>query len=160
MCFSNTENFPYPRRNGISTDRPVLPIVTPKQRGHMQSIRLLTKRFSMPQIGLQIKIGKRLTLEWDSVQIWGGRWCGQSVLPPDKGIKIPAWCWSKRCWLSIHNKVKSEQCFTVTSAKRKAVLQVSWRGVREEASAQLYNNDNKHSTSQGSKHLQEGGCCK
>ena len=27
MCFSNTENFPYPRRNGFSTDQPVLPIV-------------------------------------------------------------------------------------------------------------------------------------
>ena len=30
-CFSNTKNFPYPRRNGFSTDRPVLPIVTQKR---------------------------------------------------------------------------------------------------------------------------------
>ena len=35
MCFSNTENFPYPRKNGFSTDWPVLPIVTQKERGHM-----------------------------------------------------------------------------------------------------------------------------
>ena len=30
MCFGNTKNFPYTRRNGFSTDRPVLPIVTLK----------------------------------------------------------------------------------------------------------------------------------
>ena len=55
MCFSNAENFPYPRRNGFSIDRPVLPIVTQKEREHMQSIRLLPKKFSMPQISLEIK---------------------------------------------------------------------------------------------------------
>ena len=31
MYFINTENFPYPRRNGFSTDWPVLPIVTLKR---------------------------------------------------------------------------------------------------------------------------------
>ena len=39
MCLSNTENFPYPRRNGFSTDMPMLPIVTPqKKRSHLRSI--------------------------------------------------------------------------------------------------------------------------
>ena len=60
----------------------------------------------------------------------------------------------------MHNKAQAEQHFTVTSAKRVAVLQVSLKVVREEAGAQLSNKDNKHSTSQGSKCLQEGGCCK
>ena len=62
VCFSNTENFPYPRRNGFSTDQSVLPIITPKQRGQMQSIWLLPKRFSMPQISLQIKIRVKINI--------------------------------------------------------------------------------------------------
>ena len=57
MGFSNTENFPYPRRNGINTDWPVLPIVTPKQKGHTQPISLLPKMFSMPQISTSNKHG-------------------------------------------------------------------------------------------------------
>ena len=36
MCFSNTENFPYPRRNGFSTDWPVVPIVVQKGRSAQQ----------------------------------------------------------------------------------------------------------------------------
>ena len=43
----------------------------------------------------------------------------------------------QRCWLSIHNKVKSEQCFAVTSAIRVAVFQASLEVVREEAGANL-----------------------
>ena len=66
----------------------------------------------------------------------------------------------KRCWLSTHNKVKSEQCFAVTSAKRVAVFQANLKVVREDAGAQLSKRDNKRSTSQGSNHLQEGGRCK
>ena len=62
---------------------------------------------------------------WDSIRIWGGRWPRQSTLPPGTGMRIAAWYWRKRYWLSIHNKVKSEQCFTVTSAKRVAVFKVS-----------------------------------
>ena len=49
--------------------------------------------------------------------------------------------------------VKSEQCFTVISAERVAVFQASLKAVREEAGAQLFNEDNKCSKSQGSKHL-------
>ena len=66
----------------------------------------------------------------------------------------------KRYWLSIHNKVKSEQHFAVTSAKRVAVFQASLKVVREEVGAQLSKRDNKCSTSQGSNCLQEGGHCK
>ena len=97
---------------------------------------------------------------WDSIWIWGGRWPSQSVSKPDKGMKIVAWYWRKRCWLSIHNIVKSEQYFTGTSAKRVAVFQASLKVVREEAGAQLSNKDNKCSTSQGIKYLWEGGHCK
>ena len=35
----------------------------------------------------------------------------------------------------MHEKVKSEQCFVVTSAKRVAVFQASLKLVREEAGA-------------------------
>ena len=66
----------------------------------------------------------------------------------------------KKVWLSTHNKVKSEQCFAVTHAKRVAVFQASLNAVREDVGAQLSKKDNKHSTSQGSNHLQEGGFCK
>ena len=68
MCFSNTKNFPYPRRNGFSTDQPVLPIVTQKKRSQMQSIWLHLKWFSTSQISLQMKnrtkinIGVRLNM--------------------------------------------------------------------------------------------------
>ena len=51
----------------------------------------------------------------------------------------------------MHNKVKSEQCFAVLSVKRVAVFQAHLKVVREEATAQLSNKGNKHSTSQGSK---------
>ena len=60
----------------------------------------------------------------------------------------------------MHNKVKSEQHFAITSVKRVAVFQASLKVVREEVGAQLSNKENKHSTSQGSKHLWEGGHCK
>ena len=46
-----------------------------------------------------------------------------------------ALCCRKRCWLSTHNKVKSEQCFAVTSAKRVAVFQANLKVVREDAGA-------------------------
>ena len=49
----------------------------------------------------------------------------------------------KRCWLSIHNKVKSEQHFAVTSAKRVAVFQANLKIVRAEVGAQLSKRDNK-----------------
>ena len=61
----------------------------------------------------------------------------------------------KRYWLSTHNKVKSEQCFAVTSAKRVAVFQASFKVVREDMGGQLSKRDNKCSTSQGSNHLRE-----
>ena len=48
----------------------------------------------------------------------------------------------------MQNKVKSEQSFAVTSAKRVAFFQASLKLVREEAGAQLSNNDNKCSISQ------------
>ena len=79
------------------------------------------------------KIGQWLTLEWDSKWISGERWSRPSVLPPDMGMKIVAWQWIKGCWLSIHNKVKTEQSFTVRSANRIAVFQASLKVVREEA---------------------------
>ena len=60
----------------------------------------------------------------------------------------------------MHNKVTSEQHFAVTCGKRIPFFQASLKLVREEAAAQLSNNDNKCSTSQESKHLWEGGCCK
>ena len=41
----------------------------------------------------------------------------------------------------MHNKVKSEQCFAVLSAQRVAVFQASLKLVREEAGAQLSDND-------------------
>ena len=63
VCFSNTKNLPYPRRNGFNTDRPVLPIVTQKKGSHTWSIRLHPNWFSMSQIRLQIKkTWKRLYL--------------------------------------------------------------------------------------------------
>ena len=43
----------------------------------------------------------------------------------------------------MHNKVKLETCFTVTSVKRIAILQASLKLVREGAGAQLHNMDNK-----------------
>ena len=59
----------------------------------------------------------------------------------------------------MQNQVKSEQWFAVTRAKWVAVFQASLKVVRQEAGAQLFNIDNKHLRSQGSKHLWEGGCC-
>ena len=47
MCLSNTKNFPYPRRNGFSTDRQMLPIVTQKKRSYTSSIWLCPKWFGM-----------------------------------------------------------------------------------------------------------------
>ena len=52
---SNTQNFPYPRRNCFSTYWYVLVFVTQKQKGHPRSIQHLPKRPCMPQICLQIK---------------------------------------------------------------------------------------------------------
>ena len=158
MCFSNTKNLPYPRRNGFSTDWPMFPIATQKERGHMQSISLPPTWFSICQISLQIKkTGHRLiTLEWHSMWTSGGNDPRWSVLPPDMGMKIAAWCWKKRFWLPIHNKVTTEQCFAVTSAKGVAVFKASLKVLREEPGAQISNKDNKHSTSQGSKCLWEG----
>ena len=97
-------------------------------------------------------------LEWDSIWTWGGRWPRWSVLPPDWGMEMAALHWRKRCWLSTHNKVKSEQCIAATSSKRVEVFQASLKVVREEVGSQLSKSDNKYSTSQGSNHLPEGGC--
>ena len=130
MYFSNTKNFLYPRRNDFSTDRPCAAYCYPKKRSHMWSIWLLPKWFSnVSNKPSNKKTGQRLTLMWDSVWIWGGRWPRWSVLPPGIGMRIAAWCWRKSCWLSIHNKVKSEQCFTVTSAKRVAAFHTSLKQV-------------------------------
>ena len=57
----------------------------------------------------------------------------------------------------MHNEVKSEQHFVVTSDKRVDVLHVNLKIVREEAGAQFSYKDNKYSTSQCSKYLHEGG---
>ena len=56
----------------------------------------------------------------------------------------------------MHNKVKPEQYFTVSSTKKVNVFQVSLTAVREEASTQPSNKYNKHLTSLGSKHLHDG----
>ena len=56
----------------------------------------------------------------------------------------------------MHNKVKSEQHFAVTNAKRVSVFQASLNLVQE-ACVQL---SNKCSTSHGSKHLCDVGQCK
>ena len=137
MCFSNTKNFPYPRRNGFCTDRPVLPIVAQKKESYMQSIWLHPKCFSTSQISLQIKnrakinIGVRLNMNLRGKMTW------MICLVTRQGNENSSMMLPKRCWLSIHNKAKSEQCFAVTSAKRVAVFQASWKVVREEAGAQL-----------------------
>ena len=151
MCLNSTENLPYTRSNGFSTDRPVLPIVTSEQRCYTQSIWLLSKRLSMSRISLHIKHRAKFNTEQDSIHIWGRRWPNWSILPPDSGRKIAAWHWRKRCWLSMHNKVKSGQSFSVKSAKRVPASHVCLKLVRKEAGAQLSNNDNKYSTFQGSK---------
>ena len=68
MCFGNTKNFPYPRRNGFSTDRPVLPIVTQKREVTCDPSDFFLNGFSTSQISLQIKnrtkinIGVRLNM--------------------------------------------------------------------------------------------------
>ena len=49
--------------------------------------------------------GQRFTLELNSVHIWGGWWPGWSNLQPDVGMKVAAWHWRKRCWLSITTKL-------------------------------------------------------
>ena len=41
----------------------------------------------------------------------------------------------KKALLSLHNKVKSEQCYTVTSDKRVAVFKAGLKSVKEEANA-------------------------
>ena len=53
------------------------------------------------------------------------------------------------------NKVKSEQCFSVTSDKRVVVLQAGFKLVTKETRKQLSNSYSKHSSSQGSKCLHE-----
>ena len=85
-----------------------------------------------------------------TICIWGGRWPNWSILPPDAGTKLAAWCWREWCWLSMCNMVKSEYHFAVTSAKRVAVLQANSKLVSEEARPQLPNEDNECSTFHGS----------
>ena len=143
MCFSSMKNFPYPRRNGFSTDRRVLPIVTQKKRSHMQPIWLCCKWFITSQISLQIKnrtkinIGVRLNMNLR------GKMTQMIRLATIQGNENSSMTLKKRCLLSIHNKVKSQQCFAVTSAKRVAVFQASLKVLREEVGAQLSNKDNK-----------------
>ena len=60
----------------------------------------------------------------------------------------------------MHNQVKSEQSFPVTSTKRVAIFQASLKLVRKEAGSQFSNKDNTHLTSHESKCLCEVGCCK
>ena len=57
-------------------------------------------------------------------------------------------------------KLNQNNGFAVASVKRVAVFQASLRVVREEAGAHRSKRDNNCSTSQGSEHLWEGGCCK
>ena len=66
----------------------------------------------------------------NSTHIWVGRWSDQSVLPPDTRIKIAAWYWRERYWLSMHNKGKSEP-LAVISTKRVAIFQGNLKLVRE-----------------------------
>ena len=57
----------------------------------------------------------------------------------------------------MHNKVKSEQCFAVISAKKVAIFQASLKLVREDEKPQLSNMHNKCLTPHRSNHLWEGG---
>ena len=57
----------------------------------------------------------------------------------------------------MQNKVKSEQHFAVTSAKRVAAFQAISTLVVEETGAQLSNIDNKYLTSHGSNYLIKWG---
>ena len=151
MHFGNTKNFPYERRNGLAQMGLCCLLLPQKMRSHTRSIWLLPKWFSMTQISLQIKnwakinIGVRLNMNLRGKMTW------MICLATRQGNENSSMMLKKRCCLSIHNKVKSEQCFAVTSAKRVPVFQVSLKVVREEAGAQLSSKDNKHTTSQGSK---------
>ena len=60
----------------------------------------------------------------------------------------------------MYNKSRLEQCFVVTLANRVAVFQASFKSVREEAGAQLYNSDNNCSTPQSSNGYEEEGVVK
>ena len=59
----------------------------------------------------------------------------------------------------MHNKVKSEQCFAVTSAKKVAFFQLNYKLRGEEAGTQLSSKDNKHLTSHILTHLCEETHC-
>ena len=49
----------------------------------------------------------------------------------------------------MYNKVKSEQCFAATSAKKVAIFQGSLKLVTEDVKVKLFNKDNKHSAFDG-----------
>ena len=121
MYLSITSNLPSSRRNSVSIYWYVLLIVTKNREATCTDFFVKSSAWHKYTFK---NTGQRKMLELESVWIWSGRWSGQSILPPDTGIKIAAWSWRKRCWLSVHNKVKSG-CFAVTSAKRVAVFQTS-----------------------------------
>ena len=165
IYFSNTKNFPYPRRNDFSIDRPCCLLLPQKKRTHMQSIWPHPKWFSTSQINLQIKNRAKINIGMSLNMNLRVKITQIICLATRQGNENSSMMLKKKvhCVLVIiliHNKVKSEQHFTVTSAKGVTVFQASLKVVREEAGAQLSKKDNKCSTSQGSKLFCEGGHCK
>ena len=55
MYLSNTENFPFPRRNDFSTDQPVLPFSPQNREVTCDPSGFFPKMFNTPQINLQMK---------------------------------------------------------------------------------------------------------
>ena len=97
ICFNDTKNFPYPRRNTYSTDWSVMPIATQEHINYMWSIQLPHKRFSMLQITLWIKYRANINFGLIvNLNLW--REMTWSIhLATKAEIKIAAWCWWKRC---------------------------------------------------------------
>ena len=88
----------------------MLPIVIQEQWGLMKSIQLLPTRLSTVYISLQIKFRAKVNngVRFNKY-IWGRRWPGQSILPPEAWIKTAAWCWRKVL------KISAEQCYIRTT---------------------------------------------
>ena len=94
----------------------------------MQSILLCPKLFSRSQISLQIKnrtkinIGVRLNMNLR------GKMTQMICLATRQGNENSIMMLKKKILIiNIYNKVKSEQCITVTIGKRVAVFQASLR---------------------------------
>ena len=66
MCFSNTENFPYPRSNHFGTYKHVLPFVTQKQKRHPQFTQYLPKRLCTMEIIFQIKYWNEIHYKYEA----------------------------------------------------------------------------------------------